>query len=103
MFLISKKKKKTSKKNKNTKKQKKLKKKKYKVVIHEKEHTWWTFYKLTKGTGFIADQTNLRINHGLDIYSMLVKHILFSLEKLKSNLKQKFVVKEKKIQEITMF
>ena len=54
------------------KKQKKLKKKNYKVVIHEKEHTWWTSYKLTKGAGFVADQTNLRVKHGLATYSMLV-------------------------------
>ena len=53
-------------------KQKKLTKKNYKVVIHEKEHTWWTSYKLTKGTGFVADQTNLRVKHGLVTYSMLV-------------------------------
>ena len=49
IFLISK-----NKQAKKTiqKKQKKLKKKNYnKVVIHEKEHTWWTSYKLTKGTG----------------------------------------------------
>ena len=54
------------------KKQKKLKKKNFKVAIHEKEHTWWTFYKLTKGTGFVADQTNLKVKHGLVTYSMLV-------------------------------
>ena len=58
------------------KKQKKLKKKNLKVAINEKEHTWWTPYKLgTKGNDFIADQTNLKsmwVKHGLVTYSMLV-------------------------------
>ena len=57
------------------KKQKKLKKKNLKVAINEKEHTWWTPYKLTKENGFIADQTNLKsmwVKHGLVTYSMLV-------------------------------
>ena len=31
-----------------------------------------TSYKLTKGTGFVADQTNLRVKHGLVTYLMLV-------------------------------
>ena len=69
IFLISKNK--QEKKARIQKKQKKLKKN-YKVAIHEKEHTWWTSYKLTKGSGFVADQTNLRVKHGLVTYLMLV-------------------------------
>ena len=68
MFLNSKNKQTSQKKKEYTrihKKQEKLKKKNYKVAIHEKEHTWWTSYKLTKGTGFVVDQTNLSVNHGL--------------------------------------
>ena len=46
------------------KKQKKLKKKNYKVASYEKEHSWWTSYTLTKGTGFVVNETNLRVEHG---------------------------------------
>ena len=50
------------------KKQKKLKKRNYKVASYEKEHTWWTEEEyvriLTNGTGFVVDQTNLRVDHG---------------------------------------
>ena len=56
----------SKKKSKNTKKQKKLKKKNYKVAIHEKKHL------ITKGIGFVAEQTNFRVKHWLVTYSMLV-------------------------------
>ena len=63
------KKKQTSKK-KNIKKQKKLKKKNFKFAIHEKKNIH--SYKLTKGIGFVAKQTNCRVKHGLVTYLMLV-------------------------------
>ena len=63
-----------------------------KVSIRENERTWGTSYKLNKQTGFIADQTILKTKHRLVTYSILVKHILFSLGKIRLNLMQKFVV-----------
>ena len=67
IFCFKKQTNKQKKKNtKNTKKQKKLKKKNYKVAIHEKKHL------ITKGIGFVAEQTNFRVKHWLVTYSMLV-------------------------------
>ena len=62
--------KKTNKQKKNTKKQKKLKQKNFNVAIHEKKNIH--SYKLKKGIGFVAKQTNFRVKHGLVTYLMLV-------------------------------